>query len=459
MAPKVIVRDSKFRHVFAEAGKDKFEDLRPSAKATESVGLKCNGKFFSIGWESGGGGTLAVIPLTRTGRQKSDTPLITGHKGPILDFDWNPFNDNMLASCSEDLTVKVWNIPDEGLKEHLKEPLVNLEGHGKKVSFITWNRCAENIMASSAFDQTVKIWNLEDQGQSYSIDMPDQAWSLKWNYTGSLLATTAKDKKLHVIDPRQQKFAAQVKVHDGSKASKVEWMGSPSDTDQNNRIITTGFSSQAERQIGIWDLRKLESGEPLNLLVLDQGTGALYPFYDPGTGMAYFVAKGDSTVRYFEMVNEEPHIHFISNYTDKQPLKAFDFLPKRGADVSTHSVMKGLKLEANCVLPINFKVPRKSEAFQEDLFPNCPSQEAPLTADKWLEGAECNGPKLQSMEPGKASAVKKSAGPAILSVKELKEQLKEAHEKIKALETENASLKEKLGLEPTTLGDRSVTAP
>lgn len=44
-----------------------------------------------------------------------------GHKGLVLDIAWNPFDDNMIASCSEDCTVKLWHIPDGGLSGNLED--------------------------------------------------------------------------------------------------------------------------------------------------------------------------------------------------------------------------------------------------------------------------------------------------------------------------------------------------
>ena len=38
-----------------------------------------------------------------------------------MDLAWNPFDDNMIASSSEDCTVKIWEIPDGGLTENLTE--------------------------------------------------------------------------------------------------------------------------------------------------------------------------------------------------------------------------------------------------------------------------------------------------------------------------------------------------
>jgi WD40 repeat protein len=45
---------------------------------------------------------------TQTGRVEKDCPIVDAHKAPCLDIAWCPFNDNVIASCSEDTTAKVW---------------------------------------------------------------------------------------------------------------------------------------------------------------------------------------------------------------------------------------------------------------------------------------------------------------------------------------------------------------
>jgi coronin-1B/1C/6 len=398
---------------------------------------------------------MAVIPVTKFGRLPRDLPLISGHSGPILDYEFSPFDDHMLATCSEDLMVKIWQIPEGGFTAHQKEAAVTLEGHGKKVSFCTWNPCASHVIASTAFEPSIKIWNVAEQDCCFHIDMPEgvQAWHMKWSYLGSLLAITGKDKKMRVVDPRTQKFVLEAQVHGGSKAIKIDWMGSPERADDCNKILSTGFSTDASRQIGVWDLRKFgtaeEEAEPLNMLTLDQGTGALYPTYDAGTNMAFFAGKGDANVRYFEMDAAEPYTHFISQYGSTTASKGFDFLPKRAVDTTCHEVMRGIQLQNDKILPISFKVPRKSEAFQEDIFPDAPSGEPAMSSKEWMEGKACTAPICRSMRPGAdggAGARKSTTGSSlgIVSVKELKKQLEEAQERIKALEAENASLKEQL---------------
>lgn len=43
----------------------------------------------------------------QTGRIDKSYPTVCGHTGPVLDIDWCPHNDQVIASGSEDCTVMV----------------------------------------------------------------------------------------------------------------------------------------------------------------------------------------------------------------------------------------------------------------------------------------------------------------------------------------------------------------
>lgn len=45
--------------------------------------------------------------VLQSGRVDKNYPLVIGHSGPVLDIDWCPHDDNILASCSEDCTAMV----------------------------------------------------------------------------------------------------------------------------------------------------------------------------------------------------------------------------------------------------------------------------------------------------------------------------------------------------------------
>jgi len=73
-----------------------------------------------------------------------------------LDIKFSPFNDNIIASASEDATIKVWYIPDGGLTSDLSDWLVELGGHKRRVGFLEWHPTAENVLASVSFDCSVR---------------------------------------------------------------------------------------------------------------------------------------------------------------------------------------------------------------------------------------------------------------------------------------------------------------
>lgn len=53
----------------------------------------------------------------------------------MLDLDFNPFEEDILATASFDGKVRVWRIPDPFDKD-LIDPLIYLPGHQKKVNLL-----------------------------------------------------------------------------------------------------------------------------------------------------------------------------------------------------------------------------------------------------------------------------------------------------------------------------------
>lgn len=43
--------------------------------------------------------------MFQCGRLDSHYPKVCGHQGNVLDIKWNPFFENIIASCSEDTSV------------------------------------------------------------------------------------------------------------------------------------------------------------------------------------------------------------------------------------------------------------------------------------------------------------------------------------------------------------------
>ncbi|XP_065183916.1 coronin-2B-like [Sycon ciliatum] len=438
-----VVRSSKFRHVFGTAQKHDvcYDGIRVSKNAHDSPFCSANTKFIAIVVESGGGGAFQVIPLEKTGRSDVNAPRVIGHKGQVLDLQWNPFNENMIASASDDCYVKVWVIPDGGLTENLSESTVDLAGHQRRVGFVQWHPTAENILASAGFDYMVFIWNVATGEAVKRIDCHvDTVYCISFNYDGSLLATVSKDKKLRIIDPREGTIRYEGNSHLGAKASRVTFLG------KDNRVLTTGFSRMSERQYAIWDIKDLS--KPLKMEMIDTGSGALFPFFDPSTSMIYLAGKGDGNIRYYELVQDRPYCYYLDAYNSSAPQRGLGCLPKRAVDVAGCEVARFFKVQVKGLIePISFKVPRKSELFQEDLFPPCQGDRPSMTADEWLSGVN-RGPVTISLRDGfKATEQKDFVAPEKKSAEEVDSAPKSEKELRKAyheLREENKKLKEKL---------------
>lgn len=73
-------------------------------------------------------------------------------------------------------------------------------------------------------------------------------------------------------------------------------------------------------------------------------------------------------------------------------------MPKRGCDVNTCEIAKFYRLNNNGLCQvISMTVPRRSELFQEDLYPDTLSDESAITAEEWIEGQDAE-PILVSLK-------------------------------------------------------------
>lgn len=44
--------------------------------------------------------------------------------------------------------------------------------------------------------------------------------------------------------------------------------------------------------------------------------------------------QGDSSIRYFEITEEAPYVHYLNTFGTKEPQRGMGYMPKRGLDVN-----------------------------------------------------------------------------------------------------------------------------
>lgn len=244
------------------------------------------------------------MPLSRTGRMAELYPLCRGHSAPVLDTAWSPFDDALVASAGDDGNIFLWRIDDQafeqldddagqgqahGVETEIQDftPLQKITSTGRKVGQVLWHPAASNLLAGAYGDHTVRLWDVQHSSEPvttlagheesvslwsfqflpFLIIVPD-IQSMAFNATGTLLATTCRDRRLRMFDVRAgQQPVAVTEGHGGVKGSRVVWCGT------KDRIITTGFSKMSDRQIMLWDSTKLDKASPIKTLRVDSSAG------------------------------------------------------------------------------------------------------------------------------------------------------------------------------------------
>jgi len=305
--------------------------------------------------------------------------------------------------------------------------LTDLVGHKKKVTLLRYHPTASNILLSTSADSTVKTWDVEKGEAITSMDVPDLTQDIVWDYKGDSYATSCKDKNVRICDARSASVSLTIEpAHEGRKSKKLAFLG------DSTKFLTTGASKTSSREIKIWDLKNLS--KPLCTETIDTASGALIPLYDQDTNVIYLCGKGDGQIRIFEFEDKAPYLHKLNDgYRSTQPTKGVCLVPKRGLDVMKHETARLLKLtNSSGVHPLSFYVPRKSDAFQDDIFPDCVAPSHAHSGEQWFSGSS-KEPVTMPLNPalsGGKAAKKKS----FKTVSTLSKELDEANKRIGYLE-------------------------
>lgn len=386
-------RNSKYKHAFADTPKmdQIFASIPKPYTSGESSYCAASERWLAVA-KNGSGGPVTCVNVDNVRRLNNTMPVVNTHRGKVLDLKFNPFLKNMLITSSEDCTIKATMLPTEGeLTETIRESDVTLSGHQKKIPLLDCHPCANGVVASCSFDRTVKVWDLASQECVSTYDqIGDNFYSLKWNHNGSLLGCSSKDKNLSIFDPRAPEAAMQQECFESQKASKIFFVP------EFNWVGATCYTRQAKRCLKIWDMANM--GNPIHNWVMDSASSVLMPHFDSDINLLWLFGKGDGSVQFLEVRNDAKKVVPLGMYRNATPQKGGCFLPKVGLDVMKCEVARFFKLTQKDVIPLHFIVPRKSELYQEDLYPESFAGRAACSAQDWLGGANPD-PVMTSLNP------------------------------------------------------------
>ncbi|KAG9118647.1 Coronin-like protein crn1, partial [Ceratobasidium sp. 392] len=253
------------------------------------------------------------------------------------------------------------------------DPIADLSGSGRKVGPVLFQPAAEKVLAAPAVgDGTVRLWDLSNAGDA-KISLTghtDTIRPLTWNPAGTLLATTCRDRKIRLFDPRAGSEAVRVgDAHGGINRARVVRMGAH------------------DLSSGVWDVGSLGN---IKTVSINQSSGVIMPFWSDNN-LLFLAGKGDSNIRYYEY--ESDRLHELSEHKSIDPQRGMCFLPRRALEATECEITRACKVYGSTIEPIAFVVPRKSDQFQSDQFqsdifppPPPPSSEPALTAGEFFLG-------------------------------------------------------------------------
>ncbi|KAK9685491.1 Histone-binding protein RBBP4 or subunit C of CAF1 complex [Popillia japonica] len=220
---------------------------------------------------------LLLQRYNKENKGNSVTPLFTfsGHQQEGFALDWCDTLPGTLATgdCKRD--IHIWHIDEGGNSWKVDQrPLV---GHSHSVEDLQWSPNERNVLASCSVDKSIRIWDTRAPPNKSCMITADAAHEsdvnvISWNKNEPFIASGGDDGFLKVWDLRRfvDKTPVAIFKHHTAPVTSVEWHGTDS---------AVFASSGEDNQIALWDLSvekddndvKEVEGIPPQLLFIHQG--------------------------------------------------------------------------------------------------------------------------------------------------------------------------------------------
>ena len=452
---------SKFKNALGADAKQKFTDCSVSTVSTEGRLIAVNSDFLAMAWSNVG--EIVVVDSATPFRIKRDQPRIKGHHSQVLDLEFSPFSNELLACTYDDCTVSLWRIPEEGLTEHITQEVQTFQRHTKKASFVNFNPVASDVMCTAAALGEIFIWNAAKGEAFVELKADDTPTITQWNPNGSLLGVTTKNKMINIFDPRANKMVLKQQVNEAFQSAKFTW------TD-NDTFVTSSWTKTGAKTLKLWDVRKvkedLSSEGEVTSIQIDTSKTVTTPFADKESKLIYCVGKGEASTHIFDY-NEGKFVKGIS-FASSEPSICSVMFERRCVDYNTLEIDRFARyVNSGKVFYVSFTIPRRNPIFDPTLYPPVESGEAALTYDQWV-GGETAEPVKKEITTFENQSISKVDEPrrkqtrvekklAQDKIKELEAIVSEMTDKINELTEENAKLKKEIEEKKAKKGETAKT--
>ena len=203
---------------------------------------------------------------------------LRGHQRAISDLNWSPWVPELLATCSYDTYVLLWDLrnPDHHImsfpgwtagaqqvkfnkmNEHIlasshdtdvkiwdmrkgSTPLTHITAHFSKICGIDWSRTDESEILTCSQDQMIKIWNLEDVSTCLtSITTSAPCWRARFTPFGDGIVSMPQRKDTNLYLWNRTNPTTPVHKFEGHEQIPTEfvWRQRPDNVTDSWQLIT-----------------------------------------------------------------------------------------------------------------------------------------------------------------------------------------------------------------------------
>lgn len=252
---------------------------------------------------------------------------VKGHTKAVLDVDYGgPRGGTLLASCSSDLTVKLWDPSDE------YKNIRTLPGHDHSVSAVRFipsgaagSPLSGNLLASASRDKTIRIWDVTT-GYCVKTIRGHAEWvrDVAPSFDGRWLLSVGNDQTARLWDAASGEAKTTFVGHDHvieccvfappssyAHLAALAGLKKPPPAGSSAEFLATGAR---DKTIKLWDSR----GTLIKTLVGHDNWVRAMAFHPGGR---YLLSVGDDkTIRCWDLTQEcklvktleDAHGHFVS---------------------------------------------------------------------------------------------------------------------------------------------------
>ena len=455
---------SKFKNALGTDSKQKFTDCSVSTVSTEGRLIAVNSDSLAMAWSNVG--EIVVVDASTPFRIKRDQPRIKSHHSQVLDLEFSPFSNELLACTYDDCMVKLWRLPEEGLTEHITKEEQTFQRHTKKANFVNFNPVASDVMCSAAALGEIFIWSAVKGEAFVELKADDTPTITQWNPNGALLGAVTKNKMINIFDPRANKMVLKQQVNEAFQSAKFTW------TD-NDTFVTSSWNKTGAKILKLWDVRKVKEdlsseGEVFSIQV-DTSKTVTTPFADKESKLIYCVGKGEASTHVFDY-NEGKFVKGIS-FASSEPSICSVMFERRSMNYNSLEIDRFARyVNSGKVFYVSFTIPRRNPIFDPTLYPPVEAGEAALTYDQWVGGETAEPIKKEintfenqfmtaSVDEPRRKQTRVEKKMAQDKLKELETIVAEMTEKINQLTEENAKLKKEIEEKKAKKGGTATEEP